>query len=530
MAETRSIMIDENFFADLDNDAQFRKRVKSILDMAYAGIIFVDETCTIKLMNNKYEDLLNLSDEEAYGRHVLELFPDSRLPAVIASGKAELGHKYSFGKKKTLVLNRIPLMIGKKIGGAVTQCLFSDLSELKFLATKLDVLETEVQYYKKQLNNLLSARYTFDHIIGESEAIVNAKNIANLYARHESPVLILGDTGTGKELFAHAVHNESPRSLGPFVCLNCAAIPKDLIGSELFGYAPGAFSGAHYKGKVGKIELADRGTLFLDEIGDLSLEAQATLLRVLEEKRVSKIGAMQPKSIDFRLISATNKDLGKMRDNNQFRDDLYHRISTMPLYIPSLKTRISDIPVLIDHFLHLTGKPQTRLSAEALELFHRYCWPGNVRELKNEIERSVSLADESDTIEIRHLNPCIVFKNTDTPSEFLHRGIDEAHEVEYQKDKYEAKNGPGSFTPKQSRKGFSKEPEKNAPNSTSMKFNHRIVLHEDEMLKDGLAQYEINAIIKALEICNGNKVKAAKFLGISRSRLYRKIKEYAIPF
>ena len=188
-------------------------------------------------------------------------------------------------------------------------------------------MEREVKFQKRALESVLSTRYTFDSIIGDSKAISDTKALAGKFAHTDSPVLILGATGTGKELFAHSIHAASERSSGPFVCLNCAAIPKDLLESELFGYVSGAFTGARKEGKPGQIELANGGTLYLDEIGELPLNAQAKLLRVVENKVLSKLGAVKSHEVDFRLIASTNRDLREMMGSGEFREDFYYRLS-----------------------------------------------------------------------------------------------------------------------------------------------------------------------------------------------------------
>ena len=217
--------------------------------------------------------------------------------------------------------------------------------------------------------------------------------MAAKYARTEAPVLITGPTGTGKEMFAHAVHSASPRASGPFVCVNCAAIPRELLESELFGYESGAFTGANRKGKVGQIQLAHLGTLFLDEIGELSPKAQVKLLRVLETKVLERLGGVKPVSVDFRLVAATNRDLKEMMRRGEFRDDLYYRLSTMAVETPPLSQRSEDIKLLVRHFLTAMDHPELPVSPPAMEALLTYGWPGNVRELKNVIERAVSLSE-----------------------------------------------------------------------------------------------------------------------------------------
>ena len=290
--------------------------------------------------------------------------------------------------------------------GVILQTIFKDFAAFKDLVAKFNLLKQEADYYKTSLSSVLSAKFTFDSIIGQTETIRKAKAMALKYARTDAPVLILGPTGSGKELFAQAIHQASARKDGAFVCLNCGAIPRELIESELFGYESGAFTGASKQGKPGKIELAHGGTLYLDEIGDLPQDAQAALLRVLETKVVDKVGGVKGFTVDFRLVAATNRDLHEMIRRGEFREDLFYRLNTMTLTVPSLAERPGDLPPLIDHFLKAMGRATVTLSDRAMVVLQRYPWPGNIRELKNVIERAVSLS-EGQVIDVDLLPPDI---------------------------------------------------------------------------------------------------------------------------
>ncbi len=371
----QDITAEEDLLSELADIKQFLNVVQLILDNAYVGIVFVDSKGIIRFMNRIYEDLLEIKPGESLGKHITEYFPDSRLPLVLKSGIPELGWKYDF-RGRTLVVNRIPIKKGNQVIGALTQCIFKDITELKDLVGKLDLLEKKVTIYKKELTNLLAAKYSLKDIQGNSDSVLNLKKLTRLFARTDSPILIVGDTGTGKELFAHAIHASSNRSAGPLVCVNSASLPKELLESELFGYAPGAFSGAHHKGKIGKIELAEGGTLFLDEIGDLGSSAQAKLLRVLEEKRLERIGDVHPIDVDFRLVAATNRNLEQMVKERTFREDLYYRLGTMTLVTPTLKSRSEDIPLLIQYYMRKHAGRPVRITDRALNALMKYRWPG----------------------------------------------------------------------------------------------------------------------------------------------------------
>ena len=249
-------------------------------------------------------------------------------------------------------------------------------------------------------------KYSFDEIMGNSEAMNNAKELATRIATSNSTVLLTGESGTGKELFAQAIHGMSPRKNNPFIAVNCAAIPGELFESELFGYEPGAFSGAKKEGKPGKIELAMNGTLFLDEISELPYEAQGKLLRVLQEKEVERVGGTASKHIDVRIIAATNRDLGQLVEEGKFRQDLFYRLFVFDLTIPSLRERIEDILPLayyfIDYFNVKFDLEVKHIDDKLQDWMLNYDWPGNVRELKAVIERGMNIVD-GDTLSMNDL-------------------------------------------------------------------------------------------------------------------------------
>ena len=244
----------------------------------------------------------------------------------------------------------------------------------------------------------LTADYNFDSILGESIPMKSAKDTAMRYASSNFDILITGESGVGKELFAQAVHNQSPRRDGPFVAINCASLPDNLIESELFGYVKGAFTGADQNGQAGKFELADGGTLFLDEIGEMPLAMQSKLLRVLEMRQITRLGSAKQTRIDVRVIAASNRDIAKMIQEGKFREDLYYRLQVLNLYIPPLRERREDIPLLTSFFLkeiyHDSQALHTKLSAEARRKLLHYNWPGNIRELRNVIYRVSILSED----------------------------------------------------------------------------------------------------------------------------------------
>ncbi|MBF9015353.1 MULTISPECIES: sigma-54 dependent transcriptional regulator [unclassified Oceanispirochaeta] len=254
----------------------------------------------------------------------------------------------------------------------------------------------ELEKLKKENRSLKTARVPDDQMVGSSLGMLQIREIISQTADSEARVLILGDNGTGKELVARALHNSSSRRMEPFVEVNCAAIPENLIESELFGHEKGSFTGAARQ-KKGKFELADGGTLFLDEVADMSLAAQAKVLRAIQELKFDRIGGTDQISVDVRIISATNKDIMREIEEGRFREDLYFRLNVVPIHVPSLKNRVEDLPLLVDHFMKLftpSGSPERRISVEGLAEMSRFPWTGNIRELKNFIERINIMSEE----------------------------------------------------------------------------------------------------------------------------------------
>lgn len=446
-----------------------------ILNSIPSGIIYCDKDNKIRFINRTYAEYLGVSQQEVIGKHIKSYIPATRISHVLKTGESELGFKCSVGEgkeKKILIVNRIPVN-GKnnQIMGVISQSLFGDIGELKDLSERLELLEKKISSYREKFRSALSAQYSISDIKGESKVLVKAKRLVKKYAKSESSVLIEGPTGVGKELFAHAIHSESNKSNGPFVSINCAAIPHDLLESELFGYVPGAFTGALKTGKLGKVELADKGTLFFDEIGEMSPQAQVKLLRVLEDKLVYRVGSNHPNKVSFRLIVATNRNLKEMVREGKFREDLFYRLNAMPIHLPPLTDRKTDIPVLVDHFLHNLDRSEVSFSPAAMKKLLQYNWPGNVRELKNAVECSLSLAGPATrSIQVEDL------------------------------------------------------PANIGANSTS----GTIVSQECSPRAVTLADNEQTVIKATLENNNWNMSRTAKLLGISRASLYEKTRKYKL--
>ena len=378
-----------------------------ILDSLPMGVLFCDMDYIIRFVNKAYADLLGRRPEELLGCDITEIIPHSRARVVLRDGRAEMGELCQLGPGNALpvVVNRIPVRDGQgRLAGMVSQAIFNDPEELKKLSSKIDHLGHTLNQYKRRIKASLAPQYSLRSILGESAPMRRLKQQVRSYAQLDAPVLILGATGAGKELFAHALHAESPRAEGPLVSINCAAIPKDLFESELFGYARGAFSGAHQDGKIGQIELADKGTLFLDEIGEMPPEIQAKLLRVLESRSVCRVGSVNARNVDFRLVAATNRNISAMLSAGSFREDLYYRINTFVLEIPPLCERADDILPIARYVLSRMGLEHLAFAPEAEAAMLAFSWPGNVRQLHNAVVHAATMR-HGDVIQVDDFPP-----------------------------------------------------------------------------------------------------------------------------
>lgn len=366
----------------------FSQTATLILDGLPMGILFCDAHGMIRFVNKAYASLTGKLPAEMLGKDILEVIPHSRAKLVMDSGIAEMGELCHLGGEQScpVIVNRLPVRDRNgRIAGMISQALFKDPEDLQKLSAKIEQLARKLSHYKKRFEASLAPQYSFASILGESRAISRLKSRARNFARLDEPVLILGPTGSGKELFAHAMHMESPRGSGPLVCINCATIPAELFESELFGYVRGAFSGARADGKMGQIELADKGTLFLDEIGEMPPDIQAKLLRVLESRTIRRLGSVSAKKVDFRLLAATNRDMNTMLNSGTFREDLYYRINTFVLEIPPLCERVEDILPIATYILNRMELGHVSFAPETTQAMQKFSWPGNVRQLHNSV-------------------------------------------------------------------------------------------------------------------------------------------------
>ncbi|MBE0451397.1 MAG: sigma-54-dependent transcriptional regulator [Clostridia bacterium] len=385
----------------ITNLNQIRETLEATFNATQDAISVVDAEGIGVLINPAYTRMTGYTESDIIGIDcTFDLAEgESVHKEVLRTGKAVKGKKLKVGlNKKEVIAEAAPIIDKGVLKGSVA--IIHDLTEINEIYKQLD--------QAKQIIRNLEAKYTFDDIIGSSEILINAIEKAKIAAETPATVIIRGESGTGKELFAHAIHNASNRKYAQFVRVNCAAIHENLLESELFGYEEGAFTGASKGGKVGLFEKANGGTIFLDEIGELSLNTQAKLLRVLQEKEIVRVGGNKPISIDVRIISATNVDLESAILEKKFRQDLYYRLNVVPINIPSLRQHKSDIPALVKHLINKYnqeyGRNVSNISQDALLSIFNHEWPGNVRELENFIGRAmINIKMHENLITVSHL-------------------------------------------------------------------------------------------------------------------------------
>lgn len=447
--------------SDLDDEL-----IYALIDNPYECPMVIGKDGVITFMSRYSDKLLGINSEEAVGKHITEVVTDTRLHEILKDGKARIGDMLYIGGRRQLI-SRIPLKnrAGQVIG-AVGKGMLNEVTRLYDLQRKVDLLDGQVQYFQSQIHELKGA----NPLIGESAPLQDVKEKATLAAKTTATILVTGESGTGKEIIAYFIHQSSHRANKPFIKVNCASIPLELFESELFGYEPGAFTGASSKGKPGKFEMAHGGTILLDEIGELPLAMQGKLLRVLQERSVDRLGGTNTIPVDFRLIASTNRDLSALITEGKFRSDLYFRINVFNIQAPSLRQMPQDIPLIARHLLaqlktEITWGPSA-ISEEAMDLLQHYFWPGNVRELRNVMEKA-----------------SIIAKGEKISPEDLPEQIRDCTETTDRTIDY-----PGGYN-----------------------------------LKQILQETEKRVIEEVLQSVQGNKTKAAKLLGIHRTSLYDKI-------
>jgi PAS domain S-box-containing protein len=446
-----------------------------ILEKAYEGIAVVDENGILLEFNEAYSRFTGVKREDAIGRHVTEVIENTNLHMTVKTAIPDRGVLQNI-QGQSMLVHRIPIWRHGKVVGAIGMLIFESVSEVYDILDRLQGDKIKEKSEPKLITAEVAedSRITMNQIIGTSEAILNAKRLARKAARTPATILISGESGTGKEVFAKSIHHLSPYYNGPFISVNCGAIPEDLFESELFGYEEGAFTGAKKSGKLGKFELAQNGTIFLDEIGELSLLLQTKLLRVLQEREIERVGGVKKYSINVRVIAATNRDIEKMVEEGTFREDLYYRLNIIRLHLPALRERKDDIPVLLSHFIKEAcakyGIPEKTFTADAVAALIERPWKGNIRELVNLIEH-IAIMSSRDVV-----------------------GLQDLPEVS------------GSRAAEVPRPPFAKL----------------------EAFRSKSGEEEKRLIIQTLESAHGNKSEAAARLGIHRTTLYQKLKKYGL--
>ncbi|MEG0775226.1 sigma 54-interacting transcriptional regulator [Clostridium sp.] len=456
---------------ELRKEKEAGERVKAIIQNSHDGIICVDKDGTINIFNHSAEKLFNLYGKNILGKNIEDVLPEVELNDTLMSGveETEIIKKI---KGIKLIISKIPIQIKNETINAVA--ILKDADDIHKMDEKIRQEIAATGHY---------ANYTFEDVIGCSVNSKETVRIGKEYSKVNSTILIEGETGTGKEIMAQAIHNYSRRSNKPFVAVNCAALPESLLESELFGYASGAFTGADKRGKRGLFELAHGGTIFLDEISEMNPLLQGRLLRVLQEKQVMRIGDNKVIPIDVRVIAATNKNLYKLIREGNFREDLFYRLNVLKILLLPLRERREDISCFLDYFIETyckrMEKVKVQLDREAINYLTQYNWPGNVRELRNFAERLTVMAKKT------------VIYMSDIKDQFLH--------VEELSDGVEAK-----------------DIQRIENNGAGKSFN--------------IAENEKISIKYALQNNKGSISNAAKELGISRTTLWRKIKKYNVNY
>ncbi|MTI82692.1 MAG: CBS domain-containing protein [Firmicutes bacterium] len=467
----------EQVAQELESVKKLQQTFATVLEMAYDGLLVIDQNGTITTANRSILEFLQLRQKDLLGKKVQSIMPELELEEIIHTGLRDQGDVRIIRGIRCIV-TRLPMINDGKVMGAVAKVTFRDLHRLTDLVNRLEKLENQISFYRDELSRVSHHDLRLDDIVGDSPVIQQVKNMCRLAAQSISTVLLIGESGTGKGIFASAIHNESGRP-GPFIKVNCAALPENLLESEFFGYEAGAFTGARKGGKPGKFELADGGTLLLDEIGDMSPSLQAKILRVLQEREFERVGGTKTISVNVRVIAATNRDLEQLITEGKFREDLYYRLNVITVSIPPLRERVDDLPSLSSYFImkynEILDAKVTGLDSETMKLFMQHHWRGNVRELENVIERALNITQEGKIISM--------------------------HLPQY------------------------------LQNPSGVKPVKPQVTGTDQIdLFSTVASAEKEMILRAIEKAEGNRTKAAQLLSISRTCLYKKLRQHNIQY
>jgi PAS domain S-box-containing protein len=457
--------------------------LRHFITAPYEAMVVVDTRGKITYMSPVHERFFGLKHGEAIGRHVTTVVENTNLHEVVSSGKAQVGQLQEMNGIMRVV-SRVPILDrNKRVVAAIGQIMFKGPEAIRDLTAELAQVKQERDFYKRELSGIRNRSYGLEQIVGSSDAVRRLKEDILRVAPLDVPVLLAGESGTGKEMVAHAVHMLSPRNDKPLILVNSAAMPHNLVESELFGYEPGAFTGADRKGRKGKFEAADSGTLFLDEIGDMPIDMQVKLLRVLQDGHFERIGGDRARHSDFRLISASNRNFKEMIAKADFRLDLFYRISAVTLHLPPLRDRLEDIPELADTFLEAFSvrhaAPKKTITGAALSFLQSREWPGNIRQLQHAIERAAIFCDGA-SLSVEN------FGSLESADLLLGGG--------------------------------------------ETRIAQPPVANASRHMRDARERVESELIVAAMKRTGGNKKRVAEELGISRSYLYKRLNEMGDAF
>ncbi|WP_309247457.1 sigma-54 interaction domain-containing protein [Priestia megaterium] len=378
----------------------------AVINSINDGILVIDKEGIVRFINPEYTKITGVKSD-IIGKPLIEYRPGAQLTNTLKDQQCRVG-VYRKEKNREYMVDMAPIIIEGKVAGAVSVC--KSLNEVDKLSKELRRQTEKLKNLENRMDSIYEAKYTFEQIIGGEGGLRHVVYIAEKVAESQFPILVTGESGTGKELFSQAIHNKSERKHGPFIPVNCAAIPSSLLESELFGYGDGAFTNAKKGGKAGLFEIANNGTVFLDEIGDMSYDLQAKLLRVLQEKKIRRVGEANERAVDVRIIAATHRNLQQLVNKKQFREDLFYRLNVIQLEIPPLRERREDIRKLVYSFIeHSITNTSYTIDEYTLDFLQSYHWPGNVRELKNVIDYATCMTEGTDIL-FHHL-PEFMIKN-----------------------------------------------------------------------------------------------------------------------
>ncbi|KZL90020.1 sigma-54 dependent transcriptional regulator PrdR [Clostridium magnum] len=460
--------IRDTFYVKID---ELFNLYNNVFDNLHEAVCICDKEGIVRYWNKRAESLYNVKREAIVDQYIGKFFPNAANLQVLKNKKRINNVCHEPVKGKLVALSAVPLYNSR---GELTAVVSTDrdITEAVNLTNQLEYEKKKVEFLERAYKNEIAANYSFSSIIGKNKKIIEAISVVQKVAPTSASVLITGKSGTGKEVFAKAIHEASGRS-GNFVAINCSAIPENLFESELFGYVEGAFTGAVKKGKIGKFEFASGGTLFLDEIGDMPLEMQVKILRVLQDRIIYRLGSEKAITTDTRIVAATNKDLKKLIQENKFREDLFYRLAVVQIELPPLKERKEDIKDLSNLFFEQVSKQEgikiSSIDQSVYKILTNYKWDGNIRELKNVIQRMVVLSNDGKI-------------TIDAIPEYILEGI-------------------------------------------QLDENEKI----DEFdLEKVVEDIERRTIKEVMNMVNGNKQQAAKILNIKRTTLYYKLSKYEI--